>query len=254
MSDGTQTNIALNAGAAGGGAQLLLSNGTEDTINLDARAFGEGAQFELRDSNGTVAHQFTAYGREWKVFDTSVQERVCLTADSSGAELLLRDSTGAVSVKLDSNDNGSGRVTTDVLEITGADVAEKFPVSQNIEPGMVVAIDPHHPGQLCLAQGAYNRRVAGVVSGANGLYAGAVLGNQPGHDAVVPVALSGRVWVYCDASKHGIQPGDLLTTSDVPGHAMKVSDHARAQGAVIGKAMTRLAEGRGLVLVLVTLQ
>jgi len=35
---------------------------------------------------------------------------------------------------------------------------------------------------------------------------------------------------------------------------MKVTDHARAQGAVLGKAMTGLKEGSGLVLVLVTLQ
>jgi hypothetical protein len=36
---------------------------------------------------------------------------------------------------------------------------------------------------------------------------------------------------------------------------MKVTDHARAQGAIIGKAMTPLAKGeKGLVLVLVSLQ
>jgi hypothetical protein len=35
---------------------------------------------------------------------------------------------------------------------------------------------------------------------------------------------------------------------------MKVINHARAQGAIIGKAMTELKSGRGLVLVLVTLQ
>jgi len=35
---------------------------------------------------------------------------------------------------------------------------------------------------------------------------------------------------------------------------MKVGDHARAQGAILGKAMTGLTDGRGLVLVLVTLQ
>lgn len=32
--------------------------------------------------------------------------------------------------------------------------------------------------------------------------------------------------------------GDLLTTSDTPGHAMKVTDHAKAQGTILGKAMT----------------
>jgi hypothetical protein len=36
---------------------------------------------------------------------------------------------------------------------------------------------------------------------------------------------------------------------------MKVVDHASAQGAIIGKAMTALSEGeKGLVLVLVSLQ
>ena len=69
-----------------------------------------------------------------------------------------------------------------------------------------------------------------------------------------PVALTGRVWVYCDASRNPIVPGDLLTTSNTAGHAMKVIRYARAQGAIIGKAMTGLKSGKGLVLVLVTLQ
>jgi NAD(P)H-hydrate repair Nnr-like enzyme with NAD(P)H-hydrate dehydratase domain len=46
----------------------------------------------------------------------------------------------------------------------------------------------------------------------------------------------------------------MLTTSRTPGRAMRVSDHARAQGAILGKAMTALQAGRGMVLVLVTLQ
>lgn len=145
-----------------------------------------------------------------------------------------------------------GGVWVPVLNITGADLAEKFPTSEaNIEPGMVVAIDPQNPGKLCLARGAYNRCVAGVVSGANDFAAGAILGNQPGCEDAPPIALSGRVYVHCDASSAPIQPGDLLTTSDRPGHAMKASDRERAHGAVIGKAMTSLDTGRGLVLVLV---
>ena len=49
--------------------------------------------------------------------------------------------------------------------------------------------------------------------------------------------------------------GDLLTTSDMPGYAMKVTDYDRANGAIIGKAMTGLPAGdKGLVLVLVSLQ
>jgi hypothetical protein len=63
------------------------------------------------------------------------------------------------------------------------------------------------------------------------------------------------VYVWCDAEVGGaITPGDRLTTSATPGHAMRVGDESRAAGAVIGKAMTELKEGTGLVLVLVNLQ
>jgi hypothetical protein len=151
---------------------------------------------------------------------------------------------------------GDGTVAVKVLEITGADLAEKFPVSEpDIEPGMVVEIDPDQPGNLRLARGAYNRRVVGVVAGANGLSKGIVLGNLEGSDHHVPIAISGRVWVYADATEQAIEPGDFLTTAARPGYAMKANDLRRAQGAIIGKAMTRLEKGKtGLVLVLVNLQ
>lgn len=150
--------------------------------------------------------------------------------------------------------SGGGATRVNILEIAGADLAEKFPSSDNVEPGMVVAIDPRNPGQICLARGAYNSRVAGVVSGANDFSVGAVLGNLPGHEDAPPIALSGRVYVHCDASSGPIAPGDFLTTSDTPGHAMKAADSVRRQGAILGKAMTALESGRGMVLVLVSLQ
>ena len=73
-------------------------------------------------------------------------------------------------------------------------------------------------------------------------------------DGDYPVALTGRVYCWADASNGAIKPGDLLTTSSTPGHAMKVSNHNKALGAIIGKAMTSLEEDKGLVLVLVSLQ
>jgi hypothetical protein len=159
--------------------------------------------------------------------------------------------TTAPAAKLDVN--GTARVK--VLEITGADLAEKFPTTETLEPGTVVEIDPDNPGHLRKARGAYNTRVAGVVAGANGLSKGIVLGNLEGSEDHTPIAMSGRVWVHADATHEAIEPGDLLTTSDTPGHAMKASDPTRAHGSVIGKAMTRLEKGKtGMVLVLVNLQ
>ena len=159
--------------------------------------------------------------------------------------------TSSPQAKLDVN----GTTRTKVLQIMGADLAEKFPTSgEKVEPGTVMEIDPEKPGKLRMARGAYNQRVAGVVSGANDFPAGAILGHSPDSEDSPPIALSGRVWTYCDASEGPIAPGDLLTTSATPGHAMKATDRQRAYGTVIGKAMTPLAKGTGLVLVLVNLQ
>jgi hypothetical protein len=148
-----------------------------------------------------------------------------------------------------------GTTKVKVLEVLGADVAERFPCSEGVEPGHVVMIDAKNPGQLCLARGAYNRCVAGVVSGAGDLPVGAILGNLPESAKSPAVALSGRVWVHCDATERAITPGDLITTAERRGYAMAVDDFARATGCTIGKAMTGLEKGRsGLVQVLVNLQ
>ncbi len=73
-------------------------------------------------------------------------------------------------------------------------------------------------------------------------------------DGTYPVALTGRVYCYVDATKNPVMPGDLMTTSGTPGYAMKVTDYTKAQGAILGKAMSPLDSGKGLVLILVTLQ
>lgn len=151
-----------------------------------------------------------------------------------------------------------GGAVTEVrtLRITGgADLAEPFALShEEVAPGTVVVIDEAHPGQLKLSTEAYDTRVAGIVSGANGVNPGMTLHQQGLVEGSQNVALTGRVYVQADASFGSIRPGDLLTTSDTPGHAMKVTDHSRAQGAILGKAMSPLSDGRGMVLVLVTLQ
>ncbi len=152
----------------------------------------------------------------------------------------------------------AGTTTTGVLTITGgSDIAEPFEIAGDIpaRPGMVVSIDPARTGGLCVSTGAYDHSVAGVVSGANGINAGLTL-TQEGSvaDGKHPVALTGRVWVLADATHAPIGRGDLLTTSDLPGHAMKAADRERASGATIGKAMSTLDSGTGYVLVLVNLQ
>jgi hypothetical protein len=123
-----------------------------------------------------------------------------------------------------------------------------------MEPGSVVVIDEENPGKLKLSTQPRDTRVAGIISGAGGVKPGLRLQQDGVMEGDHHVALSGRVYVKADANPAPIRPGDLLTTSEKPGHAMKVTDHAASQGAILGKAMSRLDEGTGLVLVLVTLQ
>lgn len=171
-------------------------------------------------------------------------------------DLIVRGTVGIGTASPQATLDIAGTTRTDVLQIDGgADLAEPFVIAGQPEPGLVVAIDPDHIGQLRIADKAYDRTVAGIISGAGGLQPGLTM-QQPEvvQGETHPVALTGRVYVWADASFGAIQPGDLLTTSATPGHAMRVGDYALAQGAILGKAMSKLEAGKGLVLVLVSLQ
>lgn len=149
--------------------------------------------------------------------------------------------------------NGDVRVTGDIV-LTGADCAEEFDVAEavDIEPGTVMVLDQE--GRLQQSHQAYDRRVAGVVSGAGDYRPGMVLDRQQSQDSRVPIALVGKVYCKVDAQYAPIEVGDLLTTSPTAGHAMKADDPRKAFGAVIGKALCRLSNGQGLVPVLVACQ
>lgn len=153
----------------------------------------------------------------------------------------------------------AGRATVEVLEITGgADFAELFSAvgQEEPQPGMVVVASLDTPGGVEICSKAYDRKVVGIVSGANGVQAGLTLRQRDTlADGEVLVAMTGRVWCWCDAEAGGpIAVGDMLAASATTGHGMRVKDPRDSFGCTIGKALTSLPKGRGLVLVLVGLQ
>lgn len=109
-------------------------------------------------------------------------------------------------------------------------------------------------GALQRSQQAYDKRVAGVISGAGDYKPGIVLDKQQSSERRVPVALVGKVYCKVDADYASIEVGNLLTTSPTAGHAMKAGDHLKAFGAVIGKALRPLKEGQNLIPILIALQ
>jgi hypothetical protein len=148
-----------------------------------------------------------------------------------------------------------GDITVDGdIQLSGQDYAEDFDILdiESAEPGTVMVLDDS--GGVRMSHVAYDKRVAGVVSGAGNYKPAVILGRQNDGKARRPLALMGKVFCRADASGEPIAVGDLLTTSFTPGHAMKATDQSKAFGAVIGKALAPLAGGCGLVPILVALQ
>src|SRR5271166_5708925 len=140
------------------------------------------------------------------------------------------------------------------IRLTNADCAEDFDVSgtETVEAGTVMVLGSE--GALSESRQAYDKRVAGVISGAGDYKPGIVLDKRQSEHNRQPVALLGKVFCKVDAQFGSIEVGDLLTTSATPGHAMKTSDPLKAFGAVIGKALRPLPEGQGLIPILIALQ
>lgn len=241
-------NVGIGTINPRSGSRLhLLTEGKPSFLTIEARGkYHAGIRF--KNSLGINNYLFTNPSSGNLTFQTENSDR--MTLDLNGR---LGIGTTNPQTKLDVN----GTTTTKVLEITGgADIAELFPAtdSPNLAKGSVVIIDENNPGNLKKSSRPYDFRVAGVVSGGNGVKTGLTLNQNDIFQKGLKVAITGRVYTLSNTSNGRINPGDLLTTSAIPGEAMKVTDFKKSQGAVIGKAMSSLENGSGLVLVLVALQ
>ncbi len=135
----------------------------------------------------------------------------------------------------------------------GADLAERINVSEPIELGDVVELDPTRPGHYRKARSS--KLIAGVITTKPGF----TLGNNPEEmeqagEKVAGrpmLALIGRVPVKVTTENGPIRPGDLLTVASKPGYAMRCDDLKLCEGMIVGKALEGLDKGEGIILVLV---
>jgi hypothetical protein len=222
------------------------------TIQLD----GHTGSISLTGTNGREYVRLSADPKAITLLDSDGNEAIILgtfgnalilgTQGNGGGRLIVRNDAGKDVIVLD---GPTGDIT-----LEASDCAEEFDVSssEEKEPGTVMVLGQE--GELRQSDRAYDKKVAGVISGA-GLYKpGIVLGRTPSRRGRVPLALAGKAHCKVDADYSSIEVGDLLTTSHTPGHAMKAEDPLQAFGAVIGKALTPLEAGRGLIPILIALQ
>lgn len=151
--------------------------------------------------------------------------------------------------------DGSVYANSFVIASGAADVAERINVSEWVEAGNVVEIDPKHPGFFCKSAGAYSTRVAGIVSTSPGVVLGQRANSEsdPWDDTRPVLAIAGRVPVKVTTENGPLAVGDLLVASSTPGVAMK-GDPSTSIGCVVGKAMEPFAEGEGVVMAQVMLR
>jgi hypothetical protein len=197
---------------------------------------GETGDLFLRNSNGDFTIALRAVEND--------MAGMWIGGNGQNGHVIVRNAAGSNLIHLDGK-------TGDII-LANADCAEEFELVEDALPGTVMSIGDH--GRLVPCADPYDRRVAGIISGAGGSRPGIVLGRTANGGKRRPIALAGRVGCRVDARESPIEIGDLLTTSAEPGHAMRATDPARAFGAVIGKALRRLDKGRGVIPVLVALQ
>jgi len=277
-------NAGLFVGGLGNeGDVVVRDDANRERIKLDA---GEG-DILVRDINGVPWFHFDSEfaalflgGRgnegDLVIRDESGRERIKL--DGGEGDILVRDASNNLLFHFDSEfaalflggvgnegdlvvRNGDGNQTIKLdggqgdIILNNADAAEDFAVAraEDATPGMVMVLA--EDGTLEPCSQAYDRKVVGVVSGAGQYKPGLVFDRGAAKDPLrAPISMMGKVACRADASYGRIEVGDLLTTSPRAGRAMKASDPSRAFGAVIGKAMSPLDEGDGLVTMLISLQ
>ena len=214
-------------------------------------------RYDLTLADFTVIAALRRAGEPYALPQSDLMARLGLTSGTVSVRLGRLEAKGVVT-RRPSSDDGRGVLVT--LTAAGAVLFDQVAPRHLANEGVLLSAltDPEreqlaallrklligfehehagHPGGFTVAPAHRARRARAAVglSDRSGL-----LVEQVEPDSPADVA--------------GMRPGDLLTTSDTPGHAMKVADRDKAQGAIIGKAMTSLKSGRGLVLVLVTLQ
>jgi hypothetical protein len=251
--EGPATTQALVVRNGSGGAGLLVES-SGNGVNVRSESGPVGVDVVM--ARGTAVAATGGDSNHAALVASAASGAIAISAHgrcefNAGAKILGdvtigSQETGETTIHLDA--------TQGDIRLLRADCAEDFDVPgvEEIEPGTVMVIN--HGGGLKASEQAYDRRVAGVISGAEGYRPGIILDQQESQADRMPMALIGKVYCKVDARYSPIEVGDLLTTSPTRGHAMKAADPLKAFGAVIGKALGSLDAGRGLVPILVALQ
>lgn len=264
-----RSKLTVEAGQQGAPLVLVRNTSGGDGLRGESTGFGHGVSgvsvnhtgTEGISRTGTGLYGFSVSGRG---VDVETQSGPGVHVDSISGNLFEGSQGGALRFAVQPN----GLVLADGGFTGPADFAELMPAAgaaKKFSPGDVLVIGAD--GKLALSKKPNATNLAGVYSTKPGFLGdsrmtekGARTTRTERRGTLLPVALLGVVPVKTIATKLPIRPGDMLTTSDTPGHAMRATpvkvDGADLYptGTIIGKALEPLKSGKRKIKVLVLMR
>lgn len=238
---------------SGDSASIFLAENRQGTVGMSWTYDGSGNEMELYGKS-----TFGDFGPHLRIHRDSGNAHI-----GDGSSWYYYDTNGNNTITLNPNhtplpplNTPRGRITTSELEITGgSDLVEFFDKTMDSElpiAGDLVSVSSDGQGRVLKTNAAYDSNVIGVISGANGVLPGLMLGqkNNKKVSGNLPVAIGGRAYIAVSKHSKKIKPGDRITSSEERGKCMKASEHI--PGTIVGKALS--FEENGFVLVLINLQ
>ena len=195
-----------------------------NTTNTLKLSFNTSTVFEslIDDFSSAQSFIFNALN-----FNTSSNDTTLLS--------LRSNSTPVFSVMANGDTNVSGNLRAGSLTLgtstNPGDLAEKVDInpSEYVEAGDVLMVDDYAEDMYKKSNQAYETKIAGVVSENPTIVIGNGKTNHTAH-----LAMTGRTIVKVNIQNGEIKRGDLLTSSDIPGQAMRYDQTIDNTNQIVG--------------------
>ena len=216
---------------------------------------------EAAESNqGSDLKFYTHTTDSGDTIDTHITEKMRIKA---GGNVGINDTTPSYTLDVNGNVQIQGPGGNTCADSGGTatcnnfvDYAELYPSSELVESGDVVIIDFENPGKVKKSAKAYDYSLAGVVSTKPAVLieGSAMIFMNNGfilNQTKPAVALAGRVPTKVTDENGMIKAGDLITTSNKKGYAMKCKKPIDCIGAIAGISLENQDEKEDKIMVMV---
>jgi hypothetical protein len=216
--------------------------------------FVRGGSTFFGGSSALLAENFTTVGEAGRFV-------VGNASDLSPALSLVKQSGGTGNFLACFNEGGGVfapkcHINKEGTFVSGSDFAESLPAvgkRSHYLAGDVLVASVRRSGHVERSLRARDRAVIGVYSTRPAVLGADKSGTTRVGRNEIPVAITGIVPVKVTAQNGLIHPGDLLTSSSLPGRAMRAG-RIPAVGTILGKALGTLEGGQGTIKALIMLR